>query len=137
MKKALKFIRRLLLICFAVLLAMGAVSKYGWRLFGFRLCAAPESYHARFVDMSGDLLIVQGYTSLPNSFPFDIGDGYGGYTVKQEGSTVYIGIKKTSGFNKASWFELEIPVREPVENIVLTDGTSEVSIYDRLSNTEH
>jgi|GEM_PF-6606528 len=132
MKKALKFIRKLLLICFAVLLAMGTVSKYAWRLFGFKLCAPPESYNIYSVEMSGNLLAVQGYTSLPSWFPFNFGDGYGGHTIKQEGSTVYIGIKKTSGFKKASWFVLEIPVQEPVEHILLTDGKSEVSIYDRM-----
>ena len=126
MKKSLK----LVLIFFAILLAIGVVGRYGWRLFGFRLCAPPESYGFYSLEVEDGVLVATGYAALPTSLKFGV--GYGGYIARQEGSTLYIGIRKDIYMNSKIFFRLEIPVNAPVEKIILTDSKSEVSIYDRL-----
>ncbi|MCL2106750.1 MAG: hypothetical protein FWH26_06825 [Oscillospiraceae bacterium] len=124
MKKPVKII----LIFLVILLSISIFNKYGWRLFGFRLCTSPENLGISSIEMGDGVLIVTGWVPyLPSSFT-----GFDGYIAKQTGSTVYIGIKSKWRIGIKPRFTLEIPIEEPVDRIILTDSKSEVSIYDRL-----
>jgi len=124
MKKIFKFAWKTV----AVLLVLGIVVAHGWRLGGFLFCAAPESMRISHVEIKDDVLIVWGAVDLlPTSF---ISDRFQGYTVKQKGSTVTVGIKKRATIRTYDpGVSLEIPIKAPVEKVVLSGANSEMVVY--------
>ncbi len=121
MKKHKKTI--MILLTAAVLLtAIFAVGRYGWKLLGFRACqgAGIES-----LEVSENTVKIKGF--YPGSFP----EGFCGYYAEEQDGSLYVGFRFSAvfGFFETGDFDIAIPVKGEIREVVLKTETSEATIW--------
>ena len=121
MKKHKKTIITLLTAA-VLLIAIFALGRYGWKLFGFRACqdAGIES-----VEVGETAVTVKGF--YPGSFP----EGYCGYYAEEHDGILYVGFRFSAvfGFFETGDFDVAIPVEGEIHKVVRKTGASETTIW--------
>lgn len=121
MKKYKKIIAVLLVL--ALLLAAAfIVGRHGWKLLGFRACqgAGIES-----VEVGENVVEIKGF--FPGSFP----EGFCGYYAEEQNGTLYVGFRFSTvfGFFETGDFDISIPVKEKISEVILKTKMTETSIW--------
>ena len=120
--KAFRKIILTLLIAAALLAAVFALGRYGWKLSGFRACqdAGIES-----VEVGETAVKVKGF--CPGSFP----EGFCGYYAEEHNGILYVGFRFSTVFGllETGDFEVVIPVEGEIHKVVCKTGTSETTIW--------
>ena len=111
-----------LLTAAVLLIAIFALGRYGWKLFGFRACqdAGIES-----VEVGETAVTVKGF--YPGSFP----EGYCGYYAEEHDGILYVGFRFSAvfGFFETGDFDVAIPVEGEIHKVVRKTGASETTIW--------
>ena len=113
----------MILLTAAVLLtAIFAVGRYGWKLLGFRACqgAGIES-----LKVSENTVKIKGF--YPGSSP----EGFCGYYAEEQDGSLYVGFRFSSvfGFLETGDFDVAIPVKGEIREVVLKTETTETTIW--------
>ena len=112
-----------MLLAVAVLLtAVFAAGRYGWKALGFRACqgAGIES-----VEVRENTVKIKGF--YPSSFP----EGFCGYYAEQQDGTLYVGFRFSVvfGFFETGDFDVAIPIKGEIREVVLKTGTTQSTIW--------
>ena len=106
----------------ALLAAVFALGRCGWKLLGFRACqdAGIES-----VEVGETAVRVKGF--CPGSFP----EGFCGYYAEKHDGILYVGFRFSAvfGFFETGDFDAAIPVEGKIHKVVCKTGTSETTIW--------
>ena len=112
----------ILLTVIVLLIAVFAAGRYGWRLLGFRACqgAGIES-----VEVGENTVKIKGF--YPGSFP----EGFCGYYAEEQGGSLYVGFRFSAVFEffETGDFDVAIPVKGEIREVVLKTETSETTIW--------
>ena len=112
----------ILLTVIVLLIAVFAAGRYGWKLMGFRACqgAGIES-----VEVGENTVKIKGF--YPGSFP----EGFCGYYAEEQGGTLYVGFRFSAvfGFFETGDFDVAVPVKVEIHEVVLKTETSETTIW--------
>lgn len=117
--------RRLLALGAAAgILALAAIWLWGWRLFGFRLCADPQAVFVRSILVDDDEVAISGEGDYQNLH-------YHGYTYRIDGDVLIVGVRylRYIPISQTDRFFLCIPVDTPIRSIVVSNGWSEKTVY--------
>lgn len=122
--KAVKKILTVPAIIAAVLLAIFLVGRYGWKLGGFRAC---QSAGLTSVEVNGKSVHITGF--YPGSFP----EGFCGYYAKEQNSRLYVGFRFSAvfGFFETGDFDITIPVKGDINEVILKTSMNESSVWNR------
>lgn len=122
--KLLKRLQTILLCTAVLLLAVFLIGRYGWKLGGFRAC---ESAGIEQVNVAEDHVRICGF--YPGSFP----QGFLGYHAEQVDSTLYVGFKFSVlfGFFETGDFDITIPTKGTVSQVVVKSGEQEYPIWPK------
>lgn len=115
----------IVLLCVAVLLiAVFLIGRYGWKLGGFNAC---ETAGIEQVNVEEDHVRIRGF--YPGSFP----TGFLGYHAEQEDDTLYVGFRFSSvfGFFETGDFDITIPIKGDVSEVILKTSTNESTIWSK------
>ena len=112
----------LLLTVAVLLIAIFAAGRYGWKLLGFRACqgAGIES-----VEVSENTVKIKGF--CPGSFP----EGFCSYYAEEQNGSLYVGFRFSTvfGFFETGDFDVSIPVKGEIREVVLKTEASETIIW--------
>lgn len=124
--KALKRVCIVLLIAVVVLAAVFLAGRYGWKLRGFRAC---QSAGITSVEVSEKAVHIKGF--YPGSFP----EGFCGYYAEEQDGKLYVGFRFSAvfGFFETGDFDITIPVRGEIDEVVLKTHMNETSIWNAQS----
>lgn len=97
--------------------------RYGWRLFGFRLCGGSGIEE---ITVTAENAEIKGFYA--GSFP----RGCVGTVTKQNGGTLYLGVRYSGlfGFFERGQFDITVPLKEPITEIILKTGNDEYPIWN-------
>ena len=113
-----------LLTAAILLMAVFLAGRYGWKTLGFRACqgAGIES-----VSVSDHMVEIKGF--YPGSFP----EGFCGYYAEEQNGTLYVGFRFSAvfGFFETGDFDVTIPVKSEIREVILKTKTMETSIWIR------
>ena len=125
--KRLKNIGTILLCMAVLLLAVFLIGRYGWKLAGFRAC---ESAGIEQVYVEDNQVRIRGF--YPGSFP----QGFLGYHAEQVDSALYVGFKFSGlfGFFETGDFDITIPTKETVSQVVVKTGEQEYPVWPEESS---
>lgn len=120
--KLLKRIISLLLILLLILASIFALGRYGWRLLDFRAC---EGAGIESVEVGESTVKIKGF--YPSSFP----EGFCGYYAEEQGGTLYVGFHFSAvfGFFETGDFDVTIPVKGEIQEVILKTKLMETSIW--------
>lgn len=124
--KALKRILIVLLIAAVVLTAIFLTGRYGWKLSGFRAC---QSAGITSVEVSEQAAHITGF--YPGSFP----EGFCGYYAEERDGKLYVGFRFSAvfGFFETGDFDITIPVKGKIDEVVLKTRMDETTIWNAQS----
>lgn len=109
-------------ILIAVLLAVFLMGRYGWKIGGFRACqgAGIES-----VEVTENAVTISGF--YPGSFP----EGFCGYYSQEKDGKLYVGFRFSAVFGsfETGDFDITIPVKGDIHEVIVKTKTSEYSIW--------
>ncbi|MDD7738529.1 MAG: hypothetical protein PUJ62_00415 [Lachnospiraceae bacterium] len=118
----------------AIPLAMGAVvlaaaflaGRYGWRRGGFRAC---QSAGITSVEVGEKDIHITGF--YPGSFP----EGFCGYYAEERDGRLYVGFRFSAvfGFFETGDFDISIPVKGTIDEVVLKTRMNETTIWNAQS----
>lgn len=112
----------MLLAVAVLLMAVFAAGRYGWKALGFRTCqgAGIES-----VEVSENTVKIKGF--YPASFP----KGFCGYYAEKQDGTLYVGFRFSTvfGFFETGDFDVAIPIKGEIREVVLKTGTTQSTIW--------
>ena len=105
-----------------LLIAVFAAGRYGWKLLGFRSC---ESAGIESVEVSENTVKIKGF--YPGSFP----EGFCGYYAEEQDGSLYVGFRFSTvfGFFETGNFDVAIPVKGEIREVVLRTEASETTIW--------
>ena len=113
-----------LLTAAILLMAVFLAGRYGWKTLGFRACqgAGIES-----VSVSNHTVEIKGF--YPGSFP----EGFCGYYAEEQNGTLYVGFRFSAVFGsfETGDFDVTIPVKSEIREVILKTKTMETSIWIR------
>ena len=111
-----------LLGLFLLLAVIFLTGRYGWKVMGFRTCqgAGIES-----VTVGKNAVEIKGF--YPNSFP----EGFCGYYAEEQDGTLYVGFRFSAVFGsfETGDFDVTIPVKSEIREVILKTKTMETSIW--------
>lgn len=112
----------ILLVAAVLLTAVFAAGRYGWKLLGFRVC---EGAGIESVEVGESTVKIKGF--YPGSFP----EGFCGYYAEEQGGTLYVGFHFSAvfGFLETGDFDVTIPVKGEIREVVLKTEASETIIW--------
>ena len=117
----------ILLVVAALLIAVFAAGRYGWKLLGFQTCqgAGIES-----VEVSENTVKIKGF--YPGSFP----EGFCGYYAEEQDGSLYVGFRFSTVFGifETGNFDVAIPVDGSISKVVLKTKTDESIIWTAESD---
>lgn len=122
-----------ILLCAAVLVfVVFLIGRYGWKLLGFSAC---QSAGIETVEVTDDRVKITGF--FPGSFP----EGFCGYYSEEQDGTLYVGFRFSSvfGFFETGDFDITIPIKGEVSEVILKTNTNESTIWskdDALADSE-
>ena len=117
-------------LCAAAILlaAVFLAGRYGWKALGFRACqgAGIES-----VTVGKNAVEIKGF--YPNSFP----EGFCGYYAEEQDGTLYVGFRFSAVFGsfETGDFDVTIPVKSEIREVILKTKTMETSIWAAENST--
>ena len=111
-----------LLTAAILLIAVFAAGRYGWKLLGFRAC---EEAGIESVEVSENTVKIKVF--CPGSFP----KGFCGYYAEEQDGSLYVGFHFSTvfGFFETGNFDVSIPVKGEICEVVLKAETSETTIW--------
>ena len=121
--KTLKKALAVLLVTAVALLAVFLAGRYGWKLGGFRACQGAGitslEVHEKSVHITG---------FYPGSFP----EGFCGYYAKEQDGKLYVGFRFSAvfGFFEAGDFDVTIPVKGKINQVILKTNMAETSVWN-------
>ena len=112
----------ILLIAAALLAAVFLAGRYGWKLLGFRAC---QGAGIEAVEVGGNAVEIRGF--CPGSLP----EGFCGYYAREQDGKLLVGFRFSAvfGFFETGDFDVTIPVRGEIREVILKTQTSERSIW--------
>ncbi|MCI6997276.1 MAG: hypothetical protein MR936_10945 [Eubacterium sp.] len=121
--KVLKKTMTVLLIIAVILTAIFLSGRYGWKLGGFNAC---QSAGITSVEVGEKEVHITGF--YPGSFP----EGFCGYYAKEQGSKLYVGFRFSAvfGFFETGDFDISIPVKGEINEVVLKTSMNETSVWN-------
>lgn len=124
-KKAKSIFARLaavLAVAAVVLLAVFLMGRYGWKLGGFNAC---QSAGIESIEVTESSVRIVGYDS--GIFP----DGFCGYYAQEQDETLYVGFRFSGvfGFFETGDFDITIPVKGDIRQVILKTKSSEYPIW--------
>lgn len=114
-----------ILLCAAVLVfVVFLIGRYGWKLLGFSAC---QSAGIETVEVTDDRVKITGF--FPGSFP----EGFCGYYSEEQDGTLYVGFRFSSvfGFFETGDFNITIPIKGDVSEVILKTNTNESTIWSK------
>ena len=120
--KSLKRMLTVLLTIAAALMAIFLAGRYGWKLVGFRAC---QSAGITAVEVSETEVHITGF--YPGSFP----EGFCGCYTREQNGTLYVGFRFSAvfGFFETGDFDITIPVRGEINEVILKTRMNEASLW--------
>ena len=111
-----------LLLILLILAACFALGRYGWKLLGFRAC---EGAGIKSVEVEESTVKIKGF--YPGSFP----EGFCGYYAEEQDGTLYVGFNFSAvfGFFETGDFDVTIPVKGEIQEVILKTNLMETSIW--------
>ena len=124
--KAIKRVLMILLIVTVVLAAVCLAGRYGWKLGGFRAC---QSAGISSVEVSEQAVHITGF--YPDSFP----EGFCGYYAQERDGKLYVGFRFSAvfGFFETGDFDITIPVKGTIDEVVLKTRMNETTLWNAQS----
>ena len=122
--KLLKKILIILLCIAALLITVFLTGRYGWKLGGFNAC---ETTGIEQINVEEDRVRIRGF--YPGSFP----EGFCGYYSEEQDGTLYVGFRFSSvfGFFETGDFDITIPIKGDVSEVILKTSTNESTIWSK------
>ena len=119
MKKFVKII----MIIVAVLLIMFLLGRFGWKIGGFDAC---QNAGIDSVEVSEHAIRMTGF--YLGSFP----EGFCGYYAKEQDGKLYVGFLFSAvfGFFQTGDFDITIPVKGEVDEVIVKTRTGERSVWN-------
>ena len=123
--KAVKRTLSVLAILAVILLAIFLAGRYGWKLGGFRAC---QGAGITSVEVSEDSVHIKGF--YPGSFP----EGFCGYYSEERDGKLYVGFRFSAvfGFFESGDFDITIPTKGEICEVILKTNMVETTIWNRL-----
>ena len=120
--KSLKKVFIVLLTIVVVLTAIFLAGRYGWRLGGFRAC---QGAGITSVEVREQTVHITGF--CPGSFP----EGFCGYYAEERDGKLYVGFRFSAvfGFFETGDFDITIPVRGEITEVILKTSMNETSLW--------
>lgn len=105
------------------LLLVFLLGRFGWKLGGFRAC---ESAGINAIVVTEDSVRLTGF--YPGSFP----EGFCGYYAKEDNGKLYVGFRFSAVFGlfETGDFDITIPVRGEIHEVILKTSMSETSLWN-------
>ena len=127
--KVTKKILIVLLVIAAILTAIYLTGRYGWKLGGFRAC---QSAGITSVEVSRNAVRITGF--YPGSFP----EGFCGYYSRERDGKLYVGFRFSALFGSLETgnFDITIPVREEIREVIVKTRENEYSVWNKETQTE-
>ena len=124
--KAVKRTLTVLAVLAVVLLAIFLVGRYGWKLGGFRAC---HGAGITSLEVSEKSVHMTGF--YPGSFP----EGFCGYYSEERGGKLYVGFRFSAvfGFFETGDFDITIPVKGEINEVILKTSMVETRIWTRAT----
>ena len=121
--KVLKKTLTVLTIIAVLLTAIFLSGRYGWKLGGFNAC---QSAGINSVEVGEKEVHITGF--YPGSFP----EGFCGYYAKEQDSKLYVGFRFSAvfGFFETGDFDISIPVKGEINEVVLKTSMNETSVWN-------
>lgn len=121
--KVLKKTPTVLTIIAVLLTAIFLSGRYGWKLGGFNAC---QSAGINSVEVGEKEVHITGF--YPGSFP----EGFCGYYAKEQDSKLYVGFRFSAvfGFFETGDFDISIPVKGEINEVVLKTSMNETSVWN-------
>ena len=131
-KSILKTVSLILLVLAIIVSIIFLIGRYGWKLGGFHAC---EAAGIEQINIEEDHVRICGF--YPGSFP----RGFLGYHAEQVDHTLYVGFRFSSvfGFFETGDFDITIPIKGDVSEVILKTNTNESTIWskdDALADSE-
>ena len=120
--KALKKGMTVLLVSAMILAVIFLAGRYGWKVGGFRAC---QSAGITAVEVDEKAVHMTGF--YPGSFP----EGFCGYYSEEQGGKLYVGFRFSAvfGFFETGDFDITIPVRGEITEVILKTSMNETSLW--------
>ena len=124
--KSLKKVFIVLLTIVVVLTALFLAGRYGWKLGGFRAC---QSAGITSVEVREQTVHITGF--CPGSFP----EGFCGYYTQEQDGKLYVGFRFSAvfGFFETGDFDITIPVKGTIDEVVLKTRINETTLWSAQS----
>ena len=124
--KTLKRVLTVLLVIAIILTAVFFAGRYGWKLAGFRAC---QGAGISSVEVSRKAVHITGF--YPGSFP----EGFCGYYAKEQDGKLYVGFHFSAvfGFFETGVFDITIPVKGEIHEVVLKNRMMEAPVWNEQS----
>ena len=124
--KSLKKVFIVLLTIVVVLTAIFLAGRYGWKLGGFRAC---QGAGITSVEVSETAVHITGF--YPGSFP----EGFCGYYAEEQDGKLYVGFRFSAvfGFFETGDFDITIPVKGTIDEVVLKTRINETTLWSAQS----
>lgn len=124
--KAWKRVWMILLITLVVLAAVFLAGRYGWKLGGFHAC---QSAGITSVEVREQAVHITGF--YPGSFP----EGFCGCYAEERDGKLYVGFRFSAvfGFFETGDFDITIPVKGTIDEVVLKTRMNETPIWNAQS----
>ena len=121
--KTVKKVLTVLAVLAVVLLAIFLAGRYGWKRAGFRAC---QGAGLTSVEVNGNTVHMTGF--YPGSFP----EGFCGYYSEERDGTLYVGFQFSAvfGFFEAGDFDVTIPVKGEIDEVILKTSMNETSVWN-------
>ena len=109
-------------IAAAVLAAVFLMGRYGWKIGGFRAC---QGAGIQSVEVTERTVSISGF--YPGSFP----EGFCGYYSQEKDGKLYVGFRFSAVFGsfETGDFDITIPVKGDIHEVIVKTKTSEYSIW--------
>ena len=122
-RKTWKKVLIALLVIAAWIVLIFCAGRWGWRLFGFRLCGGSGIEE---ITVTAETAEIRGFYA--GSFPC----GCVGTVTKQKGGTLYLGVRYSGVFGifETGRFDVTVPLKEPITEIILKTGNGEYPIWN-------
>ena len=124
--KALKRVLTIFLVITIILTAFFLAGRYGWKLGGFRAC---QGAGITSVEVCENVVHITGF--YPGSFP----EGFCGYYASEQDDKLYVGFRFSAlfGFFETGDFDITIPVRGEINEVILKTSMMETSVWNAQS----
>ena len=121
--KAVRKILAVLTVFLIFLLTIFLAGRYGWKLGGFRLC---QGAGITSVEVNEKTVHITGF--YPGSFP----EGFCGCYSEERDGTLYVGFRFSAvfGFFETGNFDITIPVKSDIKEVILKTSMSETPIWN-------